>query len=106
MQVLLGKSDSTDNNRPVSPCLSKKSCLDPTICSTPKAHSRTNELPASLCSKLDGNCNLDDDVVNVTESTCSSPIAEHSVEILPEEISNGSSLEEVNDLGKYISIKQ
>ena len=100
MQVFLGKSDSTDKNRPGSPCLLKKSCLDPTMCSTPKANSKTNESPASACSKLDtGNYSLDFDDVNVTES--SSPNAEHTAEILTEGISNESSLEEVNDLGKY-----
>ena len=70
------------------------------MCSTPKANSKTNELPVSSCSKVDtGNCSLDCDDVNVAES--SSPNAEHTAEILPEEISNGSSLEEVNDLGEY-----
>ncbi|XP_068723857.1 uncharacterized protein [Montipora capricornis] len=97
VQVFLGKSDNTENNRPGSPCLLKKSCLDPTICSTPKANSKTNESPASSCSKLDtGNYSFDGDDVNVTES--SSPNAEQTAEILPEEISNGSSPEEINDL--------
>lgn len=97
VQVFLGKSDNTENNRPGSPCLLKKSCLDPTICSTPKANSKTNESPASSCSELDtGNYSFDGDDVNVTES--SSPNAEHTAEILPEEISNGSSPEEINDL--------
>lgn len=104
MQVFLGKSDNKENNRPGSPCLLKKSCLDPTLCSTPKANSKTNESPASSCSKVDtGNCSLDSDDVNVIES--SSPNAEHIAEILPEGISNGSSLEEVNDLGEYQGIK-
>ena len=103
MQVFLGKSDNTENNRPGSPCLLKKSCQDPTICSTPKGNWKTNEPPASSCSKLvdTGNCSFDSDDVNVTES--SSPNAEHSAEILPEEISNGSSPEEVNDLGECIN---
>lgn len=97
VQVFLGKSDNKENNRPGSPCLLKKSCLDPTLCSTPKANSKTNESPASSCSKVDtGNCSLDSDDVNVIES--SSPNDEHIAEILPEGISNGSSLEEVNDL--------
>ena len=101
MQVFLGKSDNIENNRPGSPCLLKKSCLDPTICSTPKANSKTNESPASSCSELDtGNYSFDGDDVNVTES--SSPNAEHTAEILPEEISNGSSPEEINDLGECI----
>ena len=102
MQVFLGKSDNTENNRPDSPCLLKKSCLDPTICSTPKANSKTNESPATSCSKLvdTSNCSFDSDDVNVIES--SSPNAEHTEEILPEEISNGSSPEEVNDLGECI----
>ena len=102
MQAFLGKSDKAENNRPGSPCLLKKSCLDPTICSTPKAYSKTNESPISSCSKLvdTSNCSVDTDDVNVTES--SSPNAEHTAEILPEEISNGCSPEEVNDLGECI----
>lgn len=75
------------------------------MCSTPKANSKTNESPASSCSKADtSNCSLDGDDVNVTEN--SSPNAEHTAEILPEEISNGSSPEEVNDLGEYEAIKK
>ena len=102
MQVFLGESDNTENNRPGSPCLLKKSCLDPTTCSTPKANLKTNGSPASSYSKLvdTGNCSFDSDDVNVTES--SSPNAEHTAKILPEEISNGSSPEEVNDLGECI----
>ena len=102
MQVFLGKSDNAENNRAGSPCLLKKSCLDPTICSSPKGNLKTNEPPASSCSKLvdSGNCSFDSDDVNVTES--SSPNAEYTAEILPEEISNGSSPEEVNDLGECI----
>lgn len=82
----------------------KKSVMDPTMCSTPKANSKTNKSPTSSCSILDTsrNCSLDEDV-NGIESVCS-PNAEHTVEILPEE-SNGSSPEEVNDLGKFQVIK-
>ena len=104
MQVFLGKSDSTDSNKQGSPCLMKKSVMDPTMCSTPNANSNTNKSPMGSCSILDTsrNCSLDEDV-DVIESSCSAN-AEHTVEILPEE-SNGSSPEEVNDLGKFQAIK-
>ena len=77
------------------------------MCSTPKTpkdNSKTNESPASSCSKVDtSNCSINGDNGNVLQTSCS-PNDEHSGEIVPEE-SNGSSPEEVNDLGKFQAIK-